>query len=138
MCLAVYVASDVPLPESKWNEQAPAVYLQPVPESAAVRRQFSLQHVYYAGSHEGCGCGFRKRGTFDQEWQQCQDNYRQLADALSSAVRHGARVQIFTCWEGDQATAPDRIGVVTLQELVEPPFELEELSLLHVQSPSLK
>ncbi len=57
MCKALYLASSLPLPESKWNERNPGLYVEAVPESeAAVRRHFSKPHVYYAGAHEGCGC----------------------------------------------------------------------------------
>ncbi|MDR2189498.1 MAG: hypothetical protein LBE62_15855 [Azonexus sp.] len=131
MCLAVYVASDVPLPES--SKHAPAFYLESVPLSEKVRRQFRLAHVYYAGSHEGCGCGFSKDGRDSQELEQCQQNYRSLAEVLSPVVREGAQVQLFTCWEGDQSTNPETTDIITVEQLVEPKFELQQLSLLTIQ-----
>jgi hypothetical protein len=133
MCLAVYVAGDAPLPESRWNEHAPAFYLEPVPGSEDVCKQFRYRHVYYAGSHEGCGCGFSKDGRDNQELQWCQDNYRSLAGVLSDAVGNGTKVQLFTCWEGEQSTRPETIGVVTVEDLIEPQFELQQLSLLTVR-----
>ena len=133
MCLAVYVASDAPLPESKWNEHAPAFYLEAVPQSEGVCKQFRYRHVYYAGSHEGCGCGFSKDGRDSQELQQCQDNYHALAGVLSGALQAGAELQLFTCWEGEQTNRPETTGALTAEELVEPQFELQQLSLLSVQ-----
>ena len=91
MCLAVYVASDSALPESKWNEHAPAFYLEAVPTSEVVRKQFCYSHVYYAGSHEGCGCGFSKDGRDSQELQQCQANYRALVGVVSSPVKRAVQ-----------------------------------------------
>jgi hypothetical protein len=130
MCLAIYIAADAPLPESRWNEHAPAFYLERVPESEGVRRQFCYANVYYAGSHEGCGCGFSKDGRDSQELEQCQQNYRSLAGVLSPAVRGGARVQLFTCWEGKQTADPETAGIIAVEQLVEPEFELQQLSLL--------
>ena len=133
MCLAVYIAVDAPLPEIKWNEHAPAFYLERVPESEGVLKQFSYAHVYYAGSHEGCGCGFSKDGRDSQELERCQRNYRSLAGVLSPAVRGGAKVHLFTCWEGEQTADPETTGIVTVEQLVEPKFELQQLSLLAVR-----
>jgi hypothetical protein len=133
MCLAVYVASDVPLPKSDWNEHAPAFYLKPVSERAGVRKQFLYSRVYYAGSHEGCGCGFLKDGADGQELERRQENYRSLADVLSAATGTGAQLQLFTCWEGDQTKSPRTTGLISLEELIEPGFELQELSLLTVR-----
>jgi hypothetical protein len=132
MCLAVYVASDAPLPESKWNERAPAFYLEPVASTEGVRKQFRYANVYYAGSHEGCGCGFSKDGRDSQEMERCQQNYHSLSGLLSRAVQSGAEVQLFTCWEGEQTVNPETTGVVTLEQLVAPEFELQQLSLLTV------
>lgn len=132
MCLAVYVASHAALAESEWNEDAPAFYLERVPESEGVRKQFRYKYVYYAGSHEGCGCGFSKEGRDVQELEQCQQNYLSLAGVLAKAATVGTKLQIFTCWEGEQTVKPKATGVVTVEQLVEPEFELQQLSLLEV------
>lgn len=132
MCLAVYVAADAPLPESRWNEHAPSFYLESIPESAGVRRQFRHAHVYYAGSHEGCGCGFFKRGRDGEELEQRQQNYRALASVLAPRVGAGADIQLFTCWEGDLMARPETTEVITLPQLLDPGFELRPLSLITV------
>ena len=82
---------------------------------------------------KACGCGFSKDGRDSQELQQCQGNYRALAGLLSSALHKGAKLQLFTCWEGEQTNRPETTGTVTAEELVEPQFELQQLSLLSVQ-----
>jgi hypothetical protein len=133
MCLAVYVASDAALAESKWQKHAPAFYLERVAESESVRKQFRYAHVYYAGSHEGCGCGFSKDGRDSQELEQCHQNYMSLAGFLSQAATGGTKLQLFACWEGEQTARPETTGVVSVRQLVEPEFELQQLSLLEVQ-----
>jgi hypothetical protein len=133
MCLAVYVAADAPLPESRWRESAPAFYLESVPESEGVRRQFRYRHVYYAGSHEGCGCGFSKDGRDDEELKKCQENYNALASVLSEHVRKGVGIELFTCWEGQQTAEPENRSAMAVEELLQPQFELKELSLLSLR-----
>lgn len=133
MCLAIYVGCEAPLPESAWDKNAPGFFLEQVPSTKAVRGQFRSARVYYAGSHEGCGCGFAKDGKDGDELEQCQRNYRALATILSPAVRAGAQVQIFTCWEGEQTKEARTAGAVTLTQLVEPEFELQQCTLLTVR-----
>ena len=60
MCMMVYLAADQPLREVAWNEAAPAFNTSPLAsDEHRVRRQFSKPHLIYAGSHEGCSCGFQ-------------------------------------------------------------------------------
>ena len=60
MCMMVYIASDCLLPTSAWDETRPSFHVRELVErDEPVRRQFSKPHVYYVGSHEGCGCGFQ-------------------------------------------------------------------------------
>src|SRR4051812_45959015 len=60
MCMVVYIASDYPLPTSSWDEARPRFHVTELSErDEPVRRQFSKPCAYYAGSHEGCGCGFQ-------------------------------------------------------------------------------
>jgi hypothetical protein len=56
MCLAVYIAASSELPDIPWNRESPAFHLSQVSAENVVRKQFSLPYVFYAGSHEGCGC----------------------------------------------------------------------------------
>ena len=58
MCVAVYIASPSSLPLVAWREEAPAFYVQEAESNDPVRAHFAWPNVYYAGSHEGCACGF--------------------------------------------------------------------------------
>jgi hypothetical protein len=134
MCLAVYLGSDLPVEEIAWNEAKPSFHLKRIKDSDPVRRQFSGEHVYYAGSHEGCGCGFSKDGEPTDELEKCQKNYNALSSALSSALQRGARLQVFTCWEGEQGIEPESTRTATPREMVEASYELRQLELLNVVS----
>ena len=59
MCMMIYIASDRPLPLIDWQDEFPAFHVRELrEEEMAVRTHFKKPYVYYAGSHEGCGCGF--------------------------------------------------------------------------------
>ena len=134
MCLAVYLASDTPIAAVAWDEDAPAFYTEPVAKGAVVRKRFSLPFVYYAGSHEGCGCGFSKEGEIGPDLERCQKNYIALGQTLREALSRGAKVELFTCWEGEQSCAAKFIATTTPSQLEAPSFELRQLELLRVHS----
>jgi hypothetical protein len=132
MCLAIYVASDHELPTSEWDKDRPAFYLEPLSRAEAVRKRFRYEQVYYAGSHEGCGCGFSKDGLEDDEIDEHQRNYLALGQIVRDALAKDAKIQIFTCWEGSQSAQPESISSITPKILESPEYELKELELLDV------
>lgn len=132
MCLAVYIASSIELPTSKWNELVPAFYLEAVSTGEKIIKQFSLPNVYYAGSHEGCGCGFFKEGEEGEEFEIHQSNYASLAQCIRSAHEKGADVELFVCWEGDQGSKPEFVESTTAAELESPAYQFKEKQFIHV------
>ena len=133
MCLAVYLGSSLELPESKWNEAAPAFYLEPAgSHEDEARRQFSLPYVYYAGSHEGCGCGFLKEGEVGVELVTHQANYDSLVQRIREVQEKGASVELFSCWEGDQGLAPEFIESLTADEIEDPSFQFKERQFIRI------
>jgi len=134
MCLAVYIASDVELRSAPWSEASPSFYLEPVPETDAVRKRFALGNVYYAGSHEGCGCGFFKRDhEQDEDFNLRLENYARLGRCVREALAEGARCQIFACWEGEQSLAQESATVLSPALLEASEFELTQRQLIDVQ-----
>lgn len=131
MCLAVYLASSNELPHSDGNK--PRFYLKETKDNEKVRKQLSLPYVYYAGSHEGCGCGFLKDVLTTEELSECQKNYTDFAAILRLALQQGMSMEIFTCWEGDQKRLPKTTRDITPDELEASSFQLQELELLKVR-----
>jgi hypothetical protein len=83
MCLAVYLASDKPLPLIEWNEKEPSFYVGELTKSdKSVKIQFEFPYIYYIGSDEGCGCGFFKKGRESDELFRAEENYSKLASYL--------------------------------------------------------
>jgi hypothetical protein len=133
MCLMVYLASDHVLPTSPWDAARPRFHVAELAEShQPVRRRFSKPHVYYVGSHEGCGCGFQY-GEYEGEEEDApklaasQDSRRRLAEFLSAALQHQPTVELFACWDGDQGSPPEhRVRIRPLDLIQERTFFREK------------
>ena len=127
MCLAVYIASNATLPLVEWDKKQPKFNIASLSGyEVKVGKQFSCQHVVYAGSHEGCGCGFFKEGEVGDELAQVQSNYDSLADYLRLQSVKGIKFEIYSCWEGDQEEVPEFKEKINLSDLVAPEFEFKE------------
>jgi len=127
MCLAVYIASNKPLPLVNWNNDRPRFHVLAISEEdKGIAKQFKNKNVVYAGSHEGCGCGFFKEGEEGEKLKIRQANYEELAYYLSSLKFSGAKLELFSCWEGDQAETPEFRERISLATLVSPEFQFKE------------
>jgi hypothetical protein len=142
MCIMVYVALDYPLPTVAWDEARPRFHFTELSDrDEPVRRQFSKPWVYYVGSHEGCGCGFQY-GEFeefegdDATWAAAQDSRRRLAEFLAVALQHQVAVELFACWDGDQAAEPEHRGRVRPANLMHDRTFFREKELLVVSEVS--
>ena len=133
MCLSVYLASDQPLPLIEWNEEKPSFYVKGLtPSEELVKIQFDIPHIYYLGSHEGCGCGFFKSGRDWVDLRRTEQDYSQLTAYLKKAKSLGARNQIYSCWDGDEETEPEFRENITLENLTEKNFEFKEGALYEI------
>jgi hypothetical protein len=133
MCLMVYIGSDKPLPLIAWNENNPSFNISDLTKyEKSVAAQFKFPHVYNAGSHQGCGCGFFKEFKEDEELTQAHDNYHQLNAYLQKAQEMGANNQIFSCWDGDQEAKPEHREEINLNRLIEANFEFKEKALYEI------
>ena len=92
----------------------------------AVLKQFRHPNVVYAGSHQGCGCGFFKDGETGEDLMLVQANYDSLVRYLNEQINDGANIEIFSCWEGDQGSEPETKQRLSLATLGSESFEFEE------------
>ncbi len=113
MCMMVYIASDYLLPTWKWDRASSRFHVTELSAGdESVRRHFSKPCVYCVGSHEGCGCGFQygQYVGFEEdagEQAAAHDSRRRLADFLAVGLQHQLEVELFVCWDGDQAAQPE-------------------------------
>lgn len=138
MCMMVYLAGDLPLREVAWNEDAPAFNASPLaPNDQRVLRQFSKPHVIYAGSHEGCGCGFQL-GEYPAEYvdpvemSRQRQSLRQFAAYLREETARVGALEVFACWDGDQEAVPEHQRVLTPSSIESDSFFFleKELSII--------
>lgn len=138
MCMAIYIASPAKLPLVAWHEEQPAFYVDEAEAGDPVRAHFSWPNVYYAGSHEGCGCGF----SYDQmpEALQEPDEEAERRASLAALRVYVARatalgpVQLFACWEGEQSCPEKDRLQVSPDALGGDSFTFEQLRMLEFPS----
>ena len=130
MCLGIYIATDRTLAEVPWDPSAPAFNLGPLSDQELpVRAQFSLPHLYYTGAHTQCACGFSRTEEPDDTARRA--SLRALVVCLKPVVQDGT-VELFVCWDGDYAAAPQQRLQLPLDELEHDPRWLEERSFVAV------
>jgi len=134
MCLAVYIASDANLPLIGWDEKTPAFNVAPVrDDERLVTKQFTKRNVAYAGSYQGCSCGF-VIDPDDSPWEEdelCERSVRQLGDYIEALLPSGT-VELYTCWGGDEWTEPESRINVTIDHFRGPKFSFEEKQFITV------
>ena len=112
MCLMVYIAAHEALRKVDWVEAAPAFYVADLsPDERRVDSQFRTGNVVYAGSYEGCGCGFQY-GEYPAEsyepgeLRQRRDSLDAFAKYLRAELSRVGTIEVFACWDGDQGLEP--------------------------------
>ena len=148
MCLSVWVGSSAPIPPVPLADPRvpdPVNGYHAVGDVAPddpVRARFSLPHVSWVGSHQGCGCGFESGGLTwqgfvrvaeaahlvdamlpdeQEEFASEQRSRALLRGVIERALADGA-VEVYGCWAGDEALAAQSV------EDVEPVWFTERLS----------
>lgn len=133
MCHALYIASNKPLPLIEWNEDKPDFCVMELQErEEVVRKHFTLPFVAYAGSFEGCSCGFVyddepiDDDEFEQQYdRQARESVRKLSEYVTNILKSGS-VEMFACWEGEQEDEPDESLVVGLDFFSRKEFGFED------------
>jgi hypothetical protein len=123
MCWVLYLAADRPLPLRPFEPEAPALNVAELsPDELRVRRQFSKPFMYSVGAHTHCGCGFdRDQAEPDhpEELSAIEASLRHLGRYLADAVRVAGSLELFACWDGDQAAEPDHRWTCRLSDFDE-------------------
>ena len=127
MCLAVFFASNKPLPLVEWDKENPAFNVQELnAHERKIQAQFKSTNIVYVGSSQGCGCGFFKDGVVDEELRIVQKDYDSLVSYLKKLQVRGTKLEMYSCWEGDFKEAPESMHKVTLNDIAALKFEFQE------------
>lgn len=139
MCVNVFIASDRKLPTVPWNPLEPSLYVRPVDElDQDLRDVFSKRHVYFVGSHEGCGDGFSfgvepvESPEDEERERKARDSVRRLAAYLESVAEKGP-VELFAQWSSGPASRNGAAEVLDLTAFEEDSFSIPENRLMVVQ-----
>ena len=133
--MMLYIGSDKPLSIIPFNKQVPGFHTETLSDNdAKVAAHFSTEYVLYAGSSEGCGCGFQHALTDNGSWlnvvEEEEDPYRrnmsQLFEYVAGIITNGGRVELYACWDGEFADKPMSTELISYKELVDKDFYLKE------------
>ena len=101
MCVAVYVASDNPLP----SVESDYLHVRPISGvEEQVVTHFSKPFAHFIGASTGCACGFYYAEENDPDWEKSMDELIELL--AENAV--GEDLEFYVCWYGDEGKALDR------------------------------
>lgn len=117
MCYVVYIGTSQVLGTSEWDESNPSFFIEALStvDQKEVRKQFSMENVYYVGSHEGCGCGFAYDEEFDKGYEdlnQRKASVLKFNELLKDVLNKSGECEIFLCWGGDESEESERFEVV--------------------------
>ena len=130
MCRAVFLASDRPLPTIPWDKNNPDFHVtDPNSWGREGQQLLSLAHIYYVGSHQGCGCGFQK----DFENDEAEQQHRKLADYLRRALSSGVVVELLSYWPDDSVKRPPELPTIRPGDLEESSFDFPNSDALFVR-----
>lgn len=135
-CLAIYIAADGPLRLVEWDEGSPGFFLTELTteNDELAREQFTEPHVYYAGSHTHCGCGFNYGRTpkFERDAEELARKHHSLAalsEYLAQEIGRVGEIELFCCNEGDQDAEPELRRTLTPRTLLGERFFFYEREL---------
>lgn len=141
MCFALFIGTDDPLPTEEWSKERLRSYFSELSsEDQAVRDKFKKPCVYYAGSWQGCGCGWfsEEAGSETKEDREDAERTKQsLADLRSTVealLENHDTVELFLCWEGSQGESPRRRITLTVEDLNAEVLPMEELDFAEIVS----
>jgi hypothetical protein len=105
-------------------------------DEKVVANHFDTEFVRYAGSFEGCGCGFN--ASYAPEWDEPaevdvhflagKESRRLLREYIET---HQIR-QIYACWNGDEALDTESQLDIIPDQITDQNFQIPERSLLRI------
>jgi hypothetical protein len=111
--MVLYAAADAPLPELAEGTPPPPLSARRVQGAEdAVRARFTKPHLYFLGAHTGCSCGFQYGEGVDED-AEGRESVRRLGAYLGAAVARVGPVELYACWDGDEAEPEGARATVT-------------------------
>jgi len=127
MCFVLYMASDRERAVIPWDEKNLNFHVTANDSDALKASQhFTKKNIYYLGSDNGCGCGFRREtdGYIDdpKELASKAENHRNLHNYLKECLKDEQTIELFSCWSGDETDKVEHRQEIALSDLLRPEF----------------
>ena len=129
MCLAVYIRCSAPLATIAWHDDSPSFYLEEIEDLDSVACLRQGARLYYAGSSEGCGCGFKRGDSDAVREERVRRDYAALSACVARAFSADGTVDLYARWEGDEGLPLQSRTMTTAAEIASEGFELIERRL---------
>ncbi len=111
--MMLYAAADMPLPEiAETDPPGPFSARRIDADEHAVRAHLTQPHVYFLGSCTGCSCGF-SFGNGGDEDADGRVSVEALGTYIVEAVARAGAIQLYACWDGDEAEPLEQAVMVT-------------------------
>jgi hypothetical protein len=150
MCLVLYIGSDAKFPllepqdfseidrdDPTWPSKVVHLSVQEIAgDEKIVVKHFDTKIVRYAGSFEGCGCGFN--ASYAPEWYDpVEEDHHFLAGResrrlLREYIETYKIRQIYACWSGDEGIDSESQLDITTDQITDPNFQIPERALLRI------
>lgn len=142
MCYMLYIASDKALPVIEWKDNESVFFTRHLDDHEKLL-SFSLPYIIYAGSYEGCGCGFKDTyiAVDPDDLNDVEDpeviafrkkSLQALYDYLNHALNNNSRLEIFLCWDGEQGESPQNVKILHLQDFLNSTLPIDSLELAKI------
>jgi hypothetical protein len=105
-------------------------------DEKAAAKHFDTKIVRYAGSFEGCGCGFN--ASYAPEWDdpaEEDDHFlagRESRRLLREYVEQHSIRQIYACWSGDESLHAESHLEITPEQITDPNFQFAQRVILTI------
>ena len=136
MCHVLYMASDKERPLVSWDDSRRGFHVRTGDE--VTLPHLTKPHIRYLGSDESCGCGFQHLplSMIEDEAQRLKvkDNQAGLARYLATCLADEESIELFTCWNGDEAHPLEHRREIRVSDLLKDDFEFMEKELVTVRA----
>lgn len=118
MCMALYLATDQPIPVSEWSRASALFVDELTSEQYRVKTQFTKLAVRYIGvlGKWTCSCAFSgaRDDSTDAQGRQLIEELRNL---LGFEIANDREVELFYCWMDDEGDEAEHRVETTLEQL---------------------
>ncbi len=146
----LYIGSDNELPlinpedwknintqEDNWMSIVKAISIEELKDNEiSVKDKFKEKHVVYAGSYEGCGCGYSHCLIDDED--AIEDNPFELdasirsRKALYDYVKENKITTMYGCWAGDESLPAEEEIKINLEIIIDRKFAFKEKVIMKI------